>query len=93
MAYQKLSCRTKICALQVTFGNTSRPYGKQGYGCRPPFTRKRIGMQRSLSLIVERYLRTLAAGNERHWGRLLTLAEFSYNAHTHKATSFRSRQT
>ena len=31
-------------------------------------------------------LRTFAAANERHWDRLLALAEFSYNSHIHKAT-------
>jgi hypothetical protein len=36
--------------------------------------------------IVERYLRTFAADNERRWDRLLGLAEFSYNSHVHKAT-------
>ena len=36
--------------------------------------------------IAERYLRTFAAANERHWDRPLALAEFSYNCHVHKAT-------
>jgi len=36
--------------------------------------------------IVERYLRSFTAGNERKWDRLLALAEFSYNSHVHKAT-------
>jgi hypothetical protein len=35
--------------------------------------------------IVERYLRTFAAEDERNWDELLPLAEFSYNAHTHKS--------
>ena len=36
--------------------------------------------------IVERYLRTFTAANERRWDRLLALAEFPCNCHVHKAT-------
>lgn len=39
---------------------------------------------------MERYLRTFAAGNERHWDRLLALAKCSYNAHVHKAANLPS---
>ena len=35
--------------------------------------------------IVERYLRTLTAANERHWDRLLAMAKF-YNSCVQKAT-------
>ena len=44
------------------------------------------GQAEKANSIVERYLRTFAAANERHWDRLLALAEFSYNSHVHKAT-------
>ena len=44
------------------------------------------GQAEKANSVVERYLRTFAARNERHWDRLLALAEFSYNAHVHKAT-------
>ena len=44
------------------------------------------GQAEKANNIVERYLRTFAAANERHWDRLLALAEFSYNSHVHRAT-------
>ena len=44
------------------------------------------GQAEKANSIVERYLCTFAAANERHWDRLLALAEFSYNSHIHKAT-------
>ena len=44
------------------------------------------GQAEKANSIVERYLRTFATTNERHWDRLLALAEFSYNCHIHKAT-------
>jgi hypothetical protein len=43
------------------------------------------GLAEKANEIVERYLRTFAAGNERKWDELLPLAEFSYNSHVHKA--------
>ena len=42
---------------------------------------------------MERFLRTFAPANERHWVRLLALAEFSYNGHVHKATGMSSFET
>lgn len=45
------------------------------------------GQAEKANAIVEICLWTVAAGNERHWYRLLALAEFSYNAHTHKTTN------
>jgi hypothetical protein len=44
------------------------------------------GLAEKVNSIVERYLRTFAAGNERNWAKLLPLAEFAYNASKHKAT-------
>ena len=44
------------------------------------------GQAEEANSIVERYLRTFTAANERHWDRLLAPAEFSYNSHVHKAT-------
>jgi hypothetical protein len=44
------------------------------------------GQAEKANSIVERYLRSFTAGNERKWDRLLALAEFSYNSHVHKAT-------
>ena len=44
------------------------------------------GQAEKANSIVERYLRSFVAGNERKWDRLLALAEFSYNSHIHKAT-------
>jgi hypothetical protein len=43
------------------------------------------GQAEKANSIVERYLRTFAAEDERNWDDLLPLAEFSYNAHTHKS--------
>jgi hypothetical protein len=43
------------------------------------------GQAEKANSIVERYLRTFAANDERRWDDLLPLAEFSYNAHTHKS--------
>jgi hypothetical protein len=43
------------------------------------------GQAEKANSIVERYLRTFAAEDERKWDDLLPLAEFSYNAHTHKS--------
>ena len=45
------------------------------------------GQAEKANSIVERYLRTFPVANERHWDRLLALAEFSYNSHIHKATA------
>ena len=44
------------------------------------------GQAEQVNSIVERYLRTFAAANERHWNRPFSLAEFSFNRHVHKAT-------
>ena len=44
------------------------------------------GQAEKANSIVERYLRSFVAGNERKWDRMLALAEFSYNSHVHKAT-------
>ena len=43
------------------------------------------GQAEKANSIVERYLRTFAAANERDWDRLLAMTEFSYNSHVHKA--------
>ena len=48
------------------------------------------GKAEKANSIVERYLRTFAPGNERHWDRLLALAKCSYNAHVHKAANLPS---
>ena len=44
------------------------------------------GQAEKANSIVERYLRTISAADERHWDRLLALAEFSYNRYVHRAT-------
>jgi hypothetical protein len=46
------------------------------------------GQAEKANSIVERYLRTFCAGDEKGWDSLLPLAEFSYNSHTHKAHGF-----
>jgi hypothetical protein len=44
------------------------------------------GLAEKVNSIIEHYLRTFAAGNERHWAKLYLSAEFAYNASKHKAT-------
>ena len=41
--------------------------------------------------VVERYLRTFAAANVRHWDRLLAMAEFSYNSRYIRARQLTGR--
>jgi 3-polyprenyl-4-hydroxybenzoate decarboxylase len=45
------------------------------------------GLAEKVNIIIERYLRTFAAGNEISWAKLLPLAEFAYNASEHKGTN------